>query len=84
MAALTTVTRLVTTGQRVLSGDDIYGGTSRLLSKVLPKQGINVTNVDMTDLEARAATYLCAWLSLNLTPSLAAAFDTRISFETCY
>jgi hypothetical protein len=39
MAALTAVTRLVGAGQRVLSGDDIYGGTSRLLSSVLPKQG---------------------------------------------
>lgn len=53
MAALTTVTRLVHTGQRILTGDDIYGGTSRLLSRVLPKQGINVTNVDMTDLAVR-------------------------------
>jgi hypothetical protein len=63
MAALTAVTRLLRSGQRVLSGDDIYGacmahermaagvgqllmllatspgGTSRLLSQVLPKQG---------------------------------------------
>jgi len=52
MAALTAVTRLVRSGQRVLSGDDIYGGTSRLLSQVLPKLGIAVTHVDMTDLAA--------------------------------
>ena len=52
MAALTCVTRLVSSGQRVLAGDDIYGGTSRLLASVLPKQGINVSHVDMTDLGA--------------------------------
>ena len=52
MAALTAVTRLVRAGDRVLSGDDIYGGTSRLLAQVLPKQGILVSNVDMTDLAA--------------------------------
>ena len=52
MAALTAVTRLVGAGERVLSGDDIYGGTSRLLAQVLPKQGISITNVDMTDLAA--------------------------------
>ena len=52
MAALTAVTRLVRAGDRVLSGDDIYGGTSRLLAQVLPKQGIAVSNVDMTDLAA--------------------------------
>ena len=56
MAALTAVTRLVPRGGRVLAGDDIYGGTSRLLSRVLPRQGIAVSNVDMTDLDAvRAA-----------------------------
>jgi cystathionine beta-lyase len=54
MAALTCVTRLVATGQRVLAGDDIYGGTSRLLASVLPKQGILVSHVDMTDLVAVA------------------------------
>lgn len=52
MAALTAVTRLVRAGDRVLSGDDIYGGTSRLLAQVLPKQGILVSHVDMTDLAA--------------------------------
>lgn len=52
MAALTTVTRVLRSGDRVLAGDDIYGGTSRLLSRVLSKQGINVTNCDMTSLEA--------------------------------
>jgi cysteine-S-conjugate beta-lyase len=55
MAALTCVTRLVRSGQRIVAGDDIYGGTSRLLASVLPKQGIHVTNVDMTDLDAVAA-----------------------------
>ncbi len=34
------------------------GGTSRLLSQVLPKQGINVSNVDMTDLAAVRGAYL--------------------------
>ena len=52
MAALTAVTRLVRAGERVVAGNDIYGGTSRLLAQVLPKQGIKVTNVDMTDLAA--------------------------------
>ena len=39
-------------GEHIIAGDDIYGGTSRLLSSVLPEQGIEVTNVDHTDLEA--------------------------------
>ncbi|OUS48876.1 putative cystathionine beta-lyase precursor CBL [Ostreococcus tauri] len=56
MSALTCVTRLVNAGERIVTGDDIYGGTSRLLAQVVPKVGIEVVNVDMKDLDAvRAA-----------------------------
>ena len=56
MAALTVAMRLVPSGGHIVTGDDIYGGTSRLLSRVAPDQGITVSNVDMCDLEAvRAA-----------------------------
>jgi cystathionine beta-lyase len=34
MNALSVVTQLVGSGHRIVSGDDIYGGTSRLLSQV--------------------------------------------------
>lgn len=34
MAALAAVTRLVVGGDHIVAGDDIYGGTSRLLSQV--------------------------------------------------
>jgi cystathionine beta-lyase len=50
MAALSVVLRLVKAGQHVVAGDDIYGGTSRLLAQVAPGLGIAVTNVDTTDL----------------------------------
>ncbi|XRB19274.1 cysteine-S-conjugate beta-lyase [Pseudoscourfieldia marina] len=52
MAALTAVTRIVRSGETILAGDDIYGGTSRLLGSVLPKQDINVVHVVMSDLDA--------------------------------
>ena len=56
MAALAVVTRLVKAGEHIVAGDDIYGGTSRLLSNVVPAAGVAVTNVDMADLAAvRAA-----------------------------
>lgn len=44
-------------GEHIVAGDDIYGGTSRLLSAVVPLQGIEVTNVDHTDLEAYRAAF---------------------------
>jgi len=56
MGALAVAMRLVPSGGHIVTGDDIYGGTSRLLSRVAPEQGISVSNVDMCDLDAvRAA-----------------------------
>ncbi|XP_031404057.1 cystathionine beta-lyase, chloroplastic-like [Punica granatum] len=40
MAALATVTHLVGAGEEIVAGDDMYGGSDRLLSKVTPKNGI--------------------------------------------
>lgn len=49
MAAIAAVTRLAEAGQEILAGDDLYGGTCRLLSRVAPRQGIRVRFVDTTD-----------------------------------
>ena len=51
MAAIAAVCKLVKSGEHILAGEDIYGGTSRLLSQVVPSAGVSVSNVDMTDLE---------------------------------
>ena len=52
MAAINAVTRLVRTGEEILAGDDLYGGTTRLLARVAPNHGIQVRWVDATDPEA--------------------------------
>lgn len=52
MSALANVTRLLRAGDHIVAGDDLYGGTSRLLSRVVPDAGIDVSNVDTTDVEA--------------------------------
>jgi cysteine-S-conjugate beta-lyase len=44
--------RVCAVGEHVVAGDDIYGGTSRLLDQVLPALGVEVANVDHTDLNA--------------------------------
>ncbi|TAH36364.1 MAG: aminotransferase class I/II-fold pyridoxal phosphate-dependent enzyme [Planctomycetota bacterium] len=54
MAALTTLTRLAA-GGRILAGDDLYGGTYRLLSRISAHQDIAVDYVDATDLDAVGA-----------------------------
>jgi cystathionine beta-lyase len=51
MAALAVATKLVASGGHIVAGDDIYGGTSRLLANVVPSCGVEVSNVDMTDLK---------------------------------
>lgn len=51
LAAIDAVLRLLNPGERVLIGEDAYGGTWRLLDKVWSRHGIGVDVVDLTDLE---------------------------------
>lgn len=57
MAALNAVCELVEAGGHVLAGDDLYGGTWRLLSRVLPRRGVSVSYADATDPERFAAAF---------------------------
>src|SRR5205809_1294968 len=70
MAAITALTRLVESGQEIIAGDDLYGGTVRLLEQILPRQGIKVSYVDTTRLEnVRAALTPRTKLVLVETPT---------------
>ncbi|XP_038885294.1 cystathionine beta-lyase, chloroplastic isoform X1 [Benincasa hispida] len=51
MAALSAVAQLVGTGEEIVAGDDLYGGSDRLLSQVIPKRGIVVKRVNTSDLD---------------------------------
>jgi cystathionine beta-lyase len=51
MAALGAALRLAAAGDHVVAGDDLYGGTSRLLERVAPGLGIDVTHVNTCDPE---------------------------------
>lgn len=52
MAAIFGACSVLRAGDHMIATKDIYGGTFRLFSEVLPQYGINVTYVDMTDLAA--------------------------------
>ncbi len=52
MAATHGVTMLLKPGDHLVTGTDIYGGSWRLFNNVLAEQGITVSAVDTTDLEA--------------------------------
>ena len=52
LAALTALTRIVNAGDEIIAGDDLYGGTVRLLDRMASNQNISVRYVDTTDAEA--------------------------------
>lgn len=49
MAALTSLTRIVKAGQEIIAGDDLYGGTVRLLDRIASHQNVSVRYVDTRD-----------------------------------
>lgn len=46
MGALDVISRLIRPGDEVVAGDDLYGGSSRLLTYLKTKQGVTVHHVD--------------------------------------
>lgn len=51
LAATTTVLSLLKSGDHIIAGDDLYGGTYRLLEKVVQNWGITTTYVDIDEIE---------------------------------
>ena len=73
-AATTAVLLTLKSGDHVLCGDDVYGGTFRIFDKVLKPFGLDATFVDMTDV-ARVAEALrpntrLVWLETPSNPML--------------
>lgn len=50
LGATTVVTSLLSAGDHIISGDDIYGGTNRFFQKCLCRQSNTITFVDMSDI----------------------------------
>jgi cystathionine beta-lyase len=59
LAALTAVTRLLRPGDELVAGDDLYGGTYRLFSRLVAPRGVFVRYADLTD-EAAATAAITA------------------------
>jgi cystathionine beta-lyase len=51
LAAITAVARLLRSGDEILAGDDLYGGTYRLFSKILPRSDVRVRYAPVSDLD---------------------------------
>jgi cystathionine beta-lyase len=70
MAAITALTRTLEIGDHIVAGNDLYGGTVRLLDQVLSRSGIYVSYVDVTDLdEVRSSLNSRTRLVLVETPT---------------
>jgi cystathionine gamma-lyase len=51
-AATTTIAHMCKAGDHILLSDDLYGGTFRLFTKVIQNNGIEISLVDLSNLEA--------------------------------
>ena len=74
-AAMTTLFQTLSPGDRVVASDDVYGGTHRILERVMAGFGIATTWVDMTDLDATEAALSApdakmAWIETPTNPLL--------------
>jgi len=74
MSAVDTVARLLDQGDHVIAGNDLYGGTYRLFTKVYQRQGVEFTFVDPSDPAAVAAAIRpktkLVWLETPTNPLL--------------
>lgn len=68
------ITAVCSAGDHVVIPDDLYGGTYRLVDKVLKRWGLEYTMVDQTDLDAVAAavtpTTKLVWIETPTNPTL--------------
>ena len=51
-AAISTIFTLFSSGDHIIVGNDVYGGTFRLIDSVLKRQGLTFTIIDTRDLNA--------------------------------
>ncbi|NIS36998.1 MAG: cystathionine gamma-synthase, partial [Actinobacteria bacterium] len=54
MAAINSVCNLLSAGDHLLCGEDVYGGTRRLFTQVYERYDVEVDYVNMTDPDAVA------------------------------
>ena len=73
-AATTAILMMLKSGDHVLCGDDVYGGTFRIFDKVMKQFGVASTSMDMSDPKAVAAAVRpetkMIWLETPSNPML--------------
>ena len=83
MAATDTVLRMLSSGDHVVAGNDVYGGTFRLFDKILRRFGLDFTFADTTDPEnladALTPSTRIVWLETPTNPLLAVTDIQKIA-----
>jgi cystathionine gamma-lyase len=73
-AATTTILQMLSQGDHVIAGDDMYGGTFRLFNRVLRNNGLDFSFVDLTNPEnfvkALKPNTKLVWLETPTNPTL--------------
>ena len=84
-AATTTILNMFKSGDHVIAGDDMYGGTFRLFDKVLKHHGIEFDYVDLTNADnftkAIKANTKLVWLETPTNPTLKLVDIKKISAQ---
>lgn len=86
MAAIHCVLNLLRSGDHVIAGNDLYGGTYRILRTLYEKFGLETTFVDLTDLDQLQAAFRPTTRLVMLeTPTnpLLRCFDLRAIAALC-
>jgi len=85
-AATSTVMHLLSAGDHVICGDDVYGGTYRLFDAVWRRAGIDFSFVDLTDADAvvaaRRPNTKLVWLETPTNPLLKLSDIAAIAAHT--
>jgi cystathionine beta-lyase len=72
MAAIDCVLRTLNPGDEIIAGDDLYGGTYRMFTKLFQKYGLEFTFVDVNDVvnisEVISANTKLVWLETPTNP----------------
>lgn len=83
LAAEDALLRLVRPGEQILLGDDAYGGTFRLISRVHGEVGVDHAAVDLTDHDAVRAAWTpetrMVWLETPTNPLLTVIDVARVA-----
>lgn len=84
-AATTTVMHIFKSGDHIIAGDDMYGGTFRILERVMKHCGLEITYVDLTNpdnfAKAIKPNTKLVWLETPTNPTLKLVDIRKVSTE---